>query len=1675
MADRGGGGGGGGGGRPRTPSLPTPMMMLMMMMLVILLRLPRAAPAEELYRSPLAVGPAILAFGGDMSPSGGGPSIRWAASANLQASLYNQKSLRLDVLSDTRFGGALAPEPALTIGPERNGASAGSHRALAFPTTAGLGYIQHTDNKVAIYLNGDKLLGDVPLPHDILAAYQQSQFTVDLLVLDRHSQAFILYTASLGYLVSMDGPPDVQGVQPGVRAVVGSRNNIYTFTGMDVLVLFKLSGAVKSTSHAVDAPVTDIVALCPNPATGQDIVVALAGQELYFLQVDINRLLTRVHAFTPAAGPATDRRLVAPEIHQGPSPSVWLLLLDRHARQVWRVTYSAQGITETELRFPGATLPTAGFLDELHLIRLSRPAGQPTPWQVASSRHVYSLAGEFGCSTDETIVCQHGLAPPDTGFACADGRALTPFALDGYMCGGCAAGFEAIAQPGGPPDCRRCQQAGCLTCYGGQCAACQAPRLLQVDPRSGATSCVTECGPGFTADQSRCWPRDSTAGGVALLATHTWRLASQRQLVFRFFARSRLSVKQGLLFLALTPEPTSLLGFLAPGAWSSAVATVLQPDQPAMAAASGSTADRLLVDTDIAFGSFLQGRVDSYAEIGPVRGQSQVGYVGFFCGDGLLRSVDYTCGSANTSGCLIIPSTATQLSSCESMRLLREEPPLVSVRTAGPGPLVSLYFLGDDERLGSALLHGATEHPSLFPPVGPGEPWLWRTAGPMAVLLPLALGLAGDSRAAAGDLPGALAAPLPDPSAGASHLEPVFLPGAGPDAAPREDFLLSWLDLGSSPGAWRIRHVPRGAGPRGSTSGLASHDQVLGVLPAAPGARARTLAVRLSGPGVHPVALVLLTEAHVGVSLLRCPSEATGGGFCWPGPARFHPLPEPLAAAEHLTAVLLDAPADGAASLLLGPAGGQVLTLSIRPEDCPEGTFGPGCLACAEVCATCSGPSELECIRCKAHLAGAEARCLSACPGDMAADPASGQCPCPVGCLSCTAPAPGPADGYHCTACHPGWVLTSAPEAGCQACALACAECSVPADPLACTACPPGHVLHRGSCPDECPTGFWADADSGLCVACRDGCQACSPGGVCTACLVGHHLEAGGCRPCDASCDRCTEAGACTTCRSNLVFLATESSTPSLCGSTCAPGEYVGAGRCAACDGSCALCAQAADRCLVCAAGFRWSGGPPAAGATGTCVPCDPGCASCRADGCLVCEADLVLGPNGQCIADCPAGMFSNGESCQPCDVSCRACAGGGADQCTGCGAGLELVEAAPGVGACVSGCPAGQYRAGADCLPCDGACATCNGPTDKDCWRCAGAVLQGDDCVQTCAAGHVAIGGRCLACHASCSECAGVRSTECTGCPGDLYPLPAEQWPSRCAGACPVGYHTSACGCRQCAAHCSSCPGSPDTCALCERGWLLAGPACVAQCPAGTSPQGGLCASCHGSCGSCYGPGPEHCLTCGEDSPLLVDGHCHATCPEGTFRSDQDCQPCSPTCGTCSGPGATECTACPADRVLQDGSCLLSCSTGHFAEADRTCRACHGSCLACAGAAADQCTACPGQTYLDRGLCAGVCPAGTFGCGVTRSAAIMLWECLHRGTPWDGLNFEEIAQAVAAGTRPDVQPAAVQGADDAQHHALVDLLQAAWGGDPAARPLAVSLRQKVAMLALSAPGGWRL
>ncbi|KCV67813.1 TKL protein kinase [Fonticula alba] len=1468
--------------------------------------------------------------------------------------------------------------------------------------------VEHTRTTVALFTEEE--VYQLPRPDiELLAGIPLSGDAVLLLgLIGQLDQSRLPFLARLDadgltvfpwYLGPMEAGPGFGAAGTGTSVFLGAGTRLIRLSSGPGSMTVDLK-EVETPSRILGLAVTRIMtpaATCPD---GPDVVVLLADQKVMVYSCFGGTGPTGNHSvdLRPEVPPAGSR-ILAPEaavLTDRPAPFYILSPGAADPRlRAWQV--SSVG---TQLRLSRVALPpvAADNLAGVELARLVGTAGDPVEWTLAAASTALFSSAAFRCPDDRSIVCDSAnqMTGHSRGWTCAPRHAESPYVSATHLCAGCANGSFLDRPIDEPPlatsmhVCRACPHANCLTCNSANCLVCASDFRLEASAPDGSTRCVASCSAGFRELAGVCCP-ESRHMARASLSSPTAESLPGLALGDRvtFVGESWLSVDE------LTGRPI-LPGLGSPSVSGVLIFTELRKSYFLPRMHVGMVDKPPLREIHL-FASPPATMVTASVEVGPFLHAGQLLYLVFVCtSEKAAYQAWLTCAQA-TGPCIADeppglgqgPSTG-----CSALRRL----------DAGGFALKNASLNGARYRANPATRSVELVSPmssgSVTLPVVPatgaraapahGAWLLWTAYAQLPSLLPQALleGLFFRREPFDGRL---LANP---PSMANNHHTVLVLPRPTPSdpAAPME-VVLPYV-VGSE---WVVLRVPGEMLVSGRPSDLPYGKQVLGVLPGpvpppkAPHENVHFYGVPLSdlalGPE-YPSALVLLGREFFGLSLLHCPNRPRQP--CALQPAVFGELPSSMRIPEQMAlwgpVVSSDsAPAASAATstgrslsfLAFSPATGP-LNFSVALE-CPIGTFGPACDPCDGLCVECTGPGPTACTACRYWLAGAPEGCLAECPAGTL-PMAGGQCGCPGLCEACSLNGAGETV---CDRCLPGYGLDmSGPELDrCLACDEACETCARPGDPGACTTCPAAAPwLHGGACVSACPAGMWPD--SGVCRVCAPGCLDCSSTGQCVRCAARHFLQQGGpgCIPCDGSCAACDNGSSCSACQSGLVFLGVDEQVASLCGSACLPGEYIHQGRCARCHDSCQLCAGEATACQVCAEGFRWSDRPPGGGATEPCVPCSqPGCTTCTVDACLACRWPLVLDGHGGCVADCQAGTYSNGESCQPCDVSCATCIGPAASQCDSCAPGLDFLADGPGRGACISGCVDGQYRQGATCQPCDAACATCNGPSDRDCWRCMDGVLQGTECVQDCATGHVALAGRCLRCHASCEACAGTRSTECTTCPGHLLRLPANPGLSHCLPSCPASYHTSASGCVACGDHCTRCPESVDACAMCNRGWLLAGPACVATCPAGASAQGPMCVWCHEECATCYGPGADQCLSCPAGAPILFGDRCHEACPAGTFTEDGICMPCSSTCGSCSGPGPEACTACSGDRALHQGACTLACPRGTFAE-EHVCLECRSSCATCAGA--DACTSCPGGYMLQPdGSCAAACPEGWHAC----------------------------------------------------------------------------------------------
>ncbi|KAI5694478.1 hypothetical protein M8J76_010586 [Diaphorina citri] len=365
----------------------------------------------------------------------------------------------------------------------------------------------------------------------------------------------------------------------------------------------------------------------------------------------------------------------------------------------------------------------------------------------------------------------------------------------------------------------------------------------------------------------------------------------------------------------------------------------------------------------------------------------------------------------------------------------------------------------------------------------------------------------------------------------------------------------------------------------------------------------------------------------------------------------------------------------------------------------------------------------------------------------------------------------------------------------------------------------------------------------------------------------------------------------------------------------------------------------------------------------GTCVPCEPNCASCqeRPDHCTACDHHLVLYGN-KCLAACPDKTYETDDyRCAPCHSSCETCIGPAAKECVTCRSGYYELS-----GICYAACPATYYpdKKRRECRPCPSGCATCN---SGGCLTCLPeySLNRKNACIKAgtanCKPGEYWSGSACERCHTTCELCDGPAADSCLTCPGDKL-LEA----SSCVAACSEGfYQDQGRTCTPCLHTCSQCV-SRINCTVCQPPLLLQSGQCRATCARGYYSDLGTCSKCYLSCMTCAGPRRDQCVTCPRGWQL-AGGECHPECPQGFFMSDFGCQKCHHYCRTCKGEGPLQCTSCPPHFMLDGGLCMECLGSQYYDPPTQLCKPCHASCRSCSGPGPFSCLSCTYPLHLDK------------------------------------------------------------------------------------------------------------
>ena len=224
--------------------------------------------------------------------------------------------------------------------------------------------------------------------------------------------------------------------------------------------------------------------------------------------------------------------------------------------------------------------------------------------------------------------------------------------------------------------------------------------------------------------------------------------------------------------------------------------------------------------------------------------------------------------------------------------------------------------------------------------------------------------------------------------------------------------------------------------------------------------------------------------------------------------------------------------------------------------------------------------------------------------------------------------------------------------------------------------------------------------------------------------------------PCDPSCATCfgEKPTHCKSCDGNRMH---HSLTNECYVSGCETETIFGTNRCKACDSRCATCNFFDYKiCESCHPNFphlfnNFCHECPSGEImeSGSCVPCQSGCASCESSSsfCLTCLPDLKFHQN-TCQANCPSGFFDLSCTCVQCTAPCTSCQTS-ATTCTGCQPPNKLHNSQ-----CVASCPLKFFDDGTGvCQPCNSECENCLENADQ-CSSCQGPkLLENGSCVDTC------------------------------------------------------------------------------------------------------------------------------------------------------------------------------------------------------------------------------------------------------------------------------------------------------------------------------------------------------
>ena len=590
-------------------------------------------------------------------------------------------------------------------------------------------------------------------------------------------------------------------------------------------------------------------------------------------------------------------------------------------------------------------------------------------------------------------------------------------------------------------------------------------------------------------------------------------------------------------------------------------------------------------------------------------------------------------------------------------------------------------------------------------------------------------------------------------------------------------------------------------------------------------------------------------------------------------------------------------------------------------------------LECYVECATCSGPTFLDCLTC----------------ADPNANPnPSGQCKCnkdfhqynnnPLACTykSCDQ------DCLYCTG----------PES------TQCIECS---DSNA-------YLDQNNNC--VCSSGYY-DAGSSLvdCSACHDDCKTCN-GGLQTDCID--------CKDTNSHIDSLSSL---CSCNEGFYLMSSVTFACQSCNSNCKTCSGPDANQCTGCFSNTSL--DLNGNCVsICNDGY--------VSADSQCKQCHKSCFSCSGTSdteCIYCKDSNaeVFVTSKKC--ECKAGYVKINNICTKCHNSCLSCTGITESDCISCNdsnAEVELIT-----GKCE--CNTGYVKINNICTKCHDSCFNCTGISESDCIACSdfNAKVSTINSKCECMNGFIDLNNICTKCHDSCFNCTGITNVDCISCKDSNAEV--SLMTSECE--CKIGYYLSNFSCHQCHKSCLSCSGGTENdCLVCidSNSYVSDQGNCVClqgytksnfdnitclnlsgdlhTCGLGYFLLNFTCEKCNENCSECENF--EFCTACNDQSMIFIDQKC--VCPDEFISVSGTCE-CSlnhyKLNGTC-----TECLV-GCDQCLSDLMCTEPTS-GYYIDSGIP-YPCDKSCFECTGPSFNNCLACATPKILNNSTC--VCPDGQY------------------------------------------------------------------------------------------------